>query len=171
MKKILINTICLLLALLSGISLFVLKYQVKEQEEILKTIHREILKNKREIHMLEAEWAHLNDPQRLLDLVVAQTDWKTISAKQIATLTDIPMKERISDTIEVLVEEETTEKTKKKAVRKEIVQVAVKKVKVEKSTKSKNEAVQSKIATKDKQALQKGTAALSGLSKKQKRKQ
>ena len=63
------------------------------------------------------------------------------------------------------------EKTKKKAVRKEIVQVAVKKVKVEKSTKSKNEAVQSKISTKDKQALQKGTAALSGLSKKQKRKQ
>lgn len=171
MKKILINTICFLLALLSGISLFVLKYQVKEQEEILKTIHREILKNKREIHMLEAEWAHLNDPQRLLDLVVAQTDWKTISAKQIVTLTDIPMKDRAVDTVELLVEEEPEKKTIKKAVRKEIVQVAVKKAKVEKSTKRKSETTQSKILTKDKQALQKGMTALSGLSKKQKGKQ
>lgn len=92
MKKLIINSICLLIALISGVGLFVLKYQVKDEENTLNRIHREILKNKREIHMLEAEWAHLNDPQRLQELVAAQTNWQTIKAEQIARLTEIPMR-------------------------------------------------------------------------------
>lgn len=92
MKKLIINGIFLLVAVFSGVLLFVLKYQVKEQETVLNRIHRQILRDKREIHMLEAEWAHLNDPQRLQDLVATQTDWQTIQSRQIIKLTDIPMR-------------------------------------------------------------------------------
>ena len=73
MKKIIVNAFFLLVALLSGISLFVLKYQVKAEERHLHQIHREILQNNREIHMLEAEWAYLNSPSRLKELVKTQT--------------------------------------------------------------------------------------------------
>lgn len=92
MKKLIINSICLFIAVISGVLLFVLKYQVKEQETILHQIHRQILRNKREIHMLEAEWAHLNDPQRLQELVAAQTSWQTIQAHQIVKISDLPMR-------------------------------------------------------------------------------
>lgn len=93
MLKIILNAFCLMIALISGISLFVLKYHVKAEEEKLQSIHREILQNKRALHMLEAEWAYLNDPQRLLALVHSQTEWKPIASEQIVALSDIPMRE------------------------------------------------------------------------------
>ena len=93
MLKIILNAFCLMIALISGISLFVLKYHVKAEEEKLQSIHREILQNKRALHMLEAEWAYLNDPQRLLALVHSQTDWQAIVSEQIVALSDIPMRE------------------------------------------------------------------------------
>ena len=94
MKKMLINGICLLIAILSGVGLFVLKYQVKAQESVLKSIHQDILKNKREMHMLEAEWAHLNDPARLQKLVMEQTNWVNIQSQQLIKLDDIPLKNK-----------------------------------------------------------------------------
>ena len=45
MIKIIFNSFCLAIALISGISLFVLKYQVKAEEKQLQTIY-EFLKNK-----------------------------------------------------------------------------------------------------------------------------
>ncbi len=122
MVKIIFNGFCLLIALLSGISLFVLKYHVKAEEELLQKTHREILQTKREIHMLEAEWAYLNDPQRLLALVESQTDWQVIAPKQLVTLTDIPMRpEDTSDEIDVAVEK-AVDPVKK--VQKEFVKIA-----------------------------------------------
>ena len=92
MRKFLINFLFLIVAVLSGVGLFVLKYQVKEKETELKNIHSEILKLKRELHMLEAEWAHLNDPKRLKALVTSQTQWEVIKADQLVHLEDIPFK-------------------------------------------------------------------------------
>ncbi len=92
MRKFIINTIFLLVAVLSGISLFVLKYQVKEKETELRHIHLDILKTKRELHMLEAEWAHLNDPKRLKALVTSQTNWEVITSEQLIELEDLPLK-------------------------------------------------------------------------------
>lgn len=125
MRKTLINALCLMIAVLSGICLFVLKYQVKEEERQLQTIHREILQNKREIHMLEAEWAHLNDPQRLLELVHSQTDWETISAPQISTLSDIPLRPEVFPAAPEVIatEEEKTETVLEKPVIQEVVQL------------------------------------------------
>ncbi len=125
MKKTLINALCLFIAVLSGICLFILKYQVKEEERQLQKIHREILQNKREIHMLEAEWAHLNDPQRLLELVKSQTNWETISANQISILSDIPLRpELLPAAPEVIeTEEEAHQAEPEKQTVKEVVSI------------------------------------------------
>lgn len=92
MRKFIMNTIFLFVAILSGVSLFVLKYQVKEKETELRLIHLDILKTKRELHMLEAEWAHLNDPKRLKALVTSQTNWEVIKSDQLIELKDLPLK-------------------------------------------------------------------------------
>ncbi len=125
MRKILINALCLFIAVLSGICLFLLKYQVKEEERQLQKIHREILQNKREIHMLEAEWAHLNDPQRLLELVQSQTNWETISAKQISALSDIPLRPELLPAAPEVIEiaKEATKSEPEKQSVKEVVSI------------------------------------------------
>jgi hypothetical protein len=92
MKKFLINMLFLMVAVFSGVGLFVLKYQVKEKETELKNIHVNILKTKRALHMLEAEWAHFNDPTRLKAIVTTQTDWKVIKSEQLVKLDDLPIK-------------------------------------------------------------------------------
>lgn len=91
MRRWLINVLCLILAVVSGIQLFVLKYRVIDKEEELKAIHRQILNDSREIHMLKADWALLNDPVRLRALV-AQTDFKPIGAGQIKEWDDMPLR-------------------------------------------------------------------------------
>ena len=125
MKKTLINALCLFIAVLSGICLFILKYQVKEEERQLQKIHREILQNKREIHMLEAEWAHLNDPQRLLELVKSQTNWETVSADQISTLSDIPLRPELLPAAPEVIEtaEEASQTEPEKQTIKEVVSI------------------------------------------------
>lgn len=92
MKQWLINLLFFGLAIVSGVQLFVLKYQVVEKEEELKTIHRQILNDKREIHMLKADWALLNDPKRLRILVKEQSELKPIKANQIIQIEDLPMR-------------------------------------------------------------------------------
>lgn len=134
MIKILFNAFCLAVALISGISLFVLKYQVKAEEKQLQAIHREILQNKREIHMLEAEWAYLNDPQRLQALVNSQTEWQTIAPEQIVTLSDIPMRPTEAKSEPEIIETESDEQsneTTKPTVQKEFVPVATRQVKTD----------------------------------------
>ncbi len=114
-----------MIAILSGVSLFVLKYQVKAEEELLQKTHREILQTKREIHMLEAEWAYLNDPQRLLALVESQTDWQVITPTQLVALSDIPTRPKEEEN--ELVESNTTDEPVKKP-QKEFVKIAPRKI-------------------------------------------
>ncbi len=91
MRRWMINLLFLILAVVAGVQLFVLKYRVIDKEEELKAIHRQILNDSREIHMLKADWALLNDPVRLRALV-AQTDFKSIGANQIKGWQDMPLR-------------------------------------------------------------------------------
>jgi len=81
-----------MLAFLAGLQMFLLKYQVIEKEDELKQIHRQILKDNREIHMLEADWAMANDPNRLREFVQTQTDLKPIRSTQFVTIESLPVK-------------------------------------------------------------------------------
>jgi hypothetical protein len=51
-----------------GLGLFQLKYQVMNLEKDHQRIHKTIRETDEAIHVLKAEWAHLNDPQRLQGL-------------------------------------------------------------------------------------------------------
>lgn len=92
MRRGLLNFVCILVAVIAGVQLFVLKYQVMRKEKELAQIHQAILGDKREIHMLKADWAVLNDPERLRALVQSQTALKPIHAHQIIPVADIPLR-------------------------------------------------------------------------------
>ncbi len=92
MRQFLINFCFVMFAVFSAVGLFVLKYHVKADENHLKQLHRGILNNQRAIHMLQAEWAHLNDPARLEQLVASQTNWQKIDISQLKKLDDIPLR-------------------------------------------------------------------------------
>ncbi len=57
--------ITLLVAAMMSVALFFLKYEVNGLESELNELNRGIVSDRESIHVLEAEWSHLNDIQRL----------------------------------------------------------------------------------------------------------
>jgi len=78
------------LAVAAGIALFLLKYQVRSLEDELAALRHQIRKDKTEIHVLEAEWAYLNDPARLARLSTELLDLKPIRGEQFVSLATLP---------------------------------------------------------------------------------
>lgn len=68
------------MALFLGFLLFKVKYEVVSMEEELNQTLSQITKEEENIHILKAEWSHLNEPQRLqklaqhLDIVPIKTE-------------------------------------------------------------------------------------------------
>ena len=89
MKTFVYNFILFMLAVGSGIGLFLMKYRVVEYEKELAAIHRTIINDRREIHALKADWAVLTEPSRLRKLIEERTDFKTIQGKQIVHAEDL----------------------------------------------------------------------------------
>ena len=56
------------MATVLGIGLFVVKYKVQDLEDELAMIDQQIVSERQTVHVLKAEWSHLNDPGRLKDL-------------------------------------------------------------------------------------------------------
>ena len=92
MKKWIIRLICLLFAIGSCVQMFVLKYRVIEKEDELKALHAQIFADSRALHMLEAEWAVKNNPDRLYQMVVDQPRLEPIGADQLRTWESLPAK-------------------------------------------------------------------------------
>ena len=85
-------TLTLLLTIGACLLMFLMKYYVVKQEDELKKIHAQIYEDIRAIHMLEAEWATRNDPDRLAQLIAAETEWKPLASNQLLTDADLPVK-------------------------------------------------------------------------------
>ena len=77
------NGIFLGLALFSVLQMFVFKYRVIAGERKLKSLYAQIRRDVEDIHVLEAEWALRNDPERLKVLVAQHTKLKELTPKQI----------------------------------------------------------------------------------------
>ena len=58
----------LLLAGAISVALFSVKYQVHDLEDDLSSLNRSIIMERQSIHVLKAEWSHLNNPERLGNL-------------------------------------------------------------------------------------------------------
>ncbi len=93
MKRFLFNCFFLLCALISCAGMFILKYQVLDKEEQLASLQSKIIQNQRTIHVLKAEWTHLNDPQRIRLLIAGHTQLNVIKSSQIIRLEDVAFKQ------------------------------------------------------------------------------
>ncbi|HJO71807.1 MAG: hypothetical protein QF450_11855 [Rhodospirillales bacterium] len=88
--------VSLLLAGVLSLALFALKYQVQDLEDELVELNRTIFADEEAIHVLKAEWSHLNDPRRLRSLARRHLGMKPVTPNQLATIADLPP--RPSDT-------------------------------------------------------------------------
>ena len=88
MKQMTFNIVCFSVAVLSGVGMFMLKYHVIEQEKKLDFLRSQIINDKRELHLLKADWAVLTDPQHMRELI-KETGLKPMQAKQIISPKDL----------------------------------------------------------------------------------
>lgn len=80
------TTLFCLLALLVSFILFKVKYEVVEIEQRLSQTLKQIQREEETIHILRAEWSHLNEPQRLQKLAEAYLDIGPIKTDQIVAI-------------------------------------------------------------------------------------
>ena len=78
-----------ILAASTGLALFVVKYQVQDLEDTLTQINREIASNRQAVHVLKAEWSHLNEPNRLRFLAARHLDLGPLENGQFTTPADL----------------------------------------------------------------------------------
>lgn len=75
--------------------LFQLKHQVVRMEDDLMRIIHDINEEKKHLHILEAEWGHLNNPVYLQKLVTKHLPgWHPLQPTQLMPLKGIPFRER-----------------------------------------------------------------------------
>jgi hypothetical protein len=82
--------LALVLAAVMSLGLFVISYQVQDLEDQLDSLNRDISRDSRAVHVLQAEWAHLNDPHRLRLLSERYLGLEPIATKQLGKVEDIP---------------------------------------------------------------------------------
>jgi cell division protein FtsL len=80
----------LVLVALASIGTFQLKYRVQAQEQELTRLDRQIQRDRDDIQVLHAEWAHLNEPNRLSDLARRHLDLAPVSGVQIVRFEALP---------------------------------------------------------------------------------
>lgn len=79
----------LLLAGALSVALFTVKYQVQDLEDELVGLNKSIINERQSIHVLKAEWSHLNNPERLGNLAEKYLGMKPVDPSQLADFTDI----------------------------------------------------------------------------------
>jgi len=73
----------------TGLALFIVKYQVQDLESTLSQINREISDHRQAIHVLKAEWSHLNEPNRLRYLTARHLDLGPLENAQFTRSSDL----------------------------------------------------------------------------------
>lgn len=82
--------VTLLVAAVLGIAVFALKYKVQDLEEQYTELNRAIIDNRQAMHVLRAEWSHLNEPQRLRELAERHLDLEPVATDQMGTFAALP---------------------------------------------------------------------------------
>lgn len=75
---------------LVGVVMFSLKNQVQAMESELNRINISIQEDVKSIHVLKAEWSHLNSPQRLRNLASKHILLNPARAEQIINYSELP---------------------------------------------------------------------------------
>lgn len=75
-----------------AVATFSVKYQVQALDEELQALNHQIENDRRAIHVLEAEWSHLNDPRRLRSLARSYLGLEPVTAENLTGFQDLPDK-------------------------------------------------------------------------------
>lgn len=78
------------IALIAAIGVFVLKHEVQKLEGELSQLHRQIVNDQEALHVLKAEWSHLNQPERLKELAQRHLGLEALEPGQIVGFEDLP---------------------------------------------------------------------------------
>ncbi len=78
-----------LLAIFAGVSMFVVKQQVRTLEGNLERVERAIVTEQEAIHVLAAEWSYLNQPARLDGLARRLIGLVPTTAAQLTDFTEL----------------------------------------------------------------------------------
>ena len=78
------------LTCLVGFGMFVMKNQVQNLENELASINRNIEEDVKTIHILKAEWSHLNNPSRLRALATKHISLNQVKPEQIINYSALP---------------------------------------------------------------------------------
>lgn len=68
-----------------GLTVFVVKVQVQDLEGQLAEVNRTITEDRQAVHVLKAEWSHLNKPARLRVLAERYLGLRAIESRQVGT--------------------------------------------------------------------------------------
>ncbi len=83
------TVLTLLLAAIMSVALFFLKYEVTDLEEELNILNKAIVADQEGIHVLKAEWSHLNDVARIKDLASRYLKMKPTRPVQIKSVEEL----------------------------------------------------------------------------------
>ena len=78
------------LTCLVGFGMFVMKNKVQSLEKELAQINETIKDDVKTIHVLNAEWSHLNSPERLRELAAKHIALNPVQAEQIINYSALP---------------------------------------------------------------------------------
>lgn len=87
----------ILVAAVMSVGLFYLKYEVTNLESELDVLNRSIIDEREAIHVLKAEWSHLNDVDRLKDLAKRYLEMQPTDPTQIKKATELSKIQVISN--------------------------------------------------------------------------
>lgn len=88
------QTTLLFVVLAVGLALvlFSVKYEVQDLEVELSQVQRNIVGEQRALHVLTAEWSHLNEPARLRRLAERHLDLAPVTPRQIVSFASLPQR-------------------------------------------------------------------------------
>ena len=66
-----------------GVALFYLKHEVTNLEDELKSLNQSIIAEQEAVHVLKAEWSHLNDVGRLKKLSMRHLELRPTDPSQL----------------------------------------------------------------------------------------
>ena len=84
--------LCALFLATLGTILYQVKTGIDIRQSKLATLESEISKTKREIAVLEAEWAYLSRPERIMELSDRLLGMRPIAKSRVLTIDAIPMR-------------------------------------------------------------------------------
>lgn len=79
----------------AAFSLYQVKYRVQAIQSEIAQVKRELDTERESLNVAAAEWAYLNQPQRLQRLAERHLSLKPLDTKQIATLDAVPYPSRM----------------------------------------------------------------------------